>query len=279
MSVRKSRQDRKAWIAMINNGDGDTSMKTKKTLMTSRQPTLRSLGAIPSSWCASVALLISLAFWGAPESARAESPPLAVDLRVGTIGIGGDVDVGLGSHFTVRLGYSDFTYNRDVNSSDVNYSGSLKLGGFSGLVDWNLFGGGFHISAGAMVNPLKIDVAGIPAADGSFTINNDTYTAGQVASLGGSLKIGNSVAPYIGLGWGNPVGSNGHWHVLFDVGALYGGTPKTSLQAGCGPAAPAGSAICAQLQTDVQAEDAKLQNNVSLVTWYPVINLGVSYRF
>ncbi len=125
----------------------------------------------------------------------------------------------------------------------------------------------------------KLDVTGQPAGNGVYTINGNSYTASDVGSISGRLKIGSSVSPYVGLGWGNPVGANGHWHFLADIGAIYGGTPNVSLTATCGTAAPPGSAECRQLQGDVQTEKAKLQSDVTIIKWYPVVDLGLAYRF
>jgi hypothetical protein len=215
----------------------------------------------------------------AASYANADTPSMAVDLRAGTTGIGLDYDIAMGERFSARIGYSGFDYNRSVDSSDLTYDGRFKLSMASGLVDWYVFDGGFRLSAGVVGNSTKVDVTGQPAAGGTYTINGNTYTSSQVGTLTGQLKFGLAVSPYVGLGWGNPVGTSHHWHFLVDVGAIYGGTPRVSLVGSCGPAAPSGSPICAQLQSDVAAEEDKLESNVTLVKWYPVLNLGVAYRF
>lgn len=203
---------------------------------------------------------------------------VALALRAGTTGYGADVDVGLLSNLSARVGYSGFKYNHTINNTNVTYAGQLKISDFSGLLDWYPFHGGFRLTAGGVGGGLKVDVTGQPTA-GTYTIGGNTYTSAQVGSLSGQLKFGNSLSPYVGLGWGNPVGTNHRLHFLFDVGAIYGGTPKVSLNANCGAAAPAGTPLCTQLQSDVQIERQKLQNNVNIVKWYPVVTLGLSYRF
>ncbi|MGH7225973.1 MAG: hypothetical protein ACRELF_22370 [Gemmataceae bacterium] len=209
----------------------------------------------------------------------AATPDMAVALRAGTTGIGLDYDIALGQRFSARIGYSGFNYKYMVDTTDVNYGGTFKLSMLSGLADWYAFNGGFHLTVGVVGNGTTIDLAGRPSAGGSYTINDHVYSSGEVGSLAGRLKFGNSVSPYVGLGWGNPVGAGHHLHVLLDVGAIYGGTPHASLAAQCGPATPSGSSTCAQLQSDVQAEAHRLQNDVTIVKWYPVVDLGLAYRF
>ena len=186
---------------------------------------------------AAAALIIALA--AAPQ-ARAVSPGMGITVQAGTTGIGLGYDVALSPRFTARIGYSGFNDDHSVNTSDVDYSGTLKLSMVTGIVDWYAFGGGFHLSAGVVGNGTRLDVRGQPAAGGSYTINGHSYTGGDVGALTGRLKFGNAVSPYVGLGWGNPVGLKHHLHFLVDIGAIYGGTPDVALDAVCGPAAPAG---------------------------------------
>jgi len=233
--------------------------------------------AIPTKTVAGTIAFVLLSASIAPVAA-ADVPAMAVAVRAGTTGIGLDYNIALGQSFSARVGYSGLNYNHSVSTSDVDYDGTLKLSMLSGLLDWYPFHGGFHLTVGAVGNGTKLDVTGTPAAGGSYTINGNTYTSSDVGSLSGQLKFGNSVAPYVGLGWGNPVGHS-HLHFLVDIGAIYGGTPSVSLTAHCGPAIPTGSPECTQLQSDVQAERLKLQNDVTIIKWYPVFNLGLAYRF
>ena len=223
-----------------------------------------------------VALCVAIA--GSVASAQAAGPEVALALRAGTPGIGGDLDVSLMDRWlNARVGYSAFDYNRDVNSSDATYHGKLKLSMGTGVLDWYVFGGGFHLTAGVVANQTKVDVTGVPSA-GVITVNNTQYTSAQLGSVSGQMKFGHSTEPYVGLGWGNPVGTNHRVHFLFDLGAIYGGTPNVTLTAQCGPAAPQGSQLCNQAQADVLAEQQKLANNASLIKWYPIVNFGVAVR-
>jgi predicted nucleic acid-binding Zn ribbon protein len=116
-------------------------------------------------------------------------------------------------------------------------------------------------------------------SQGSYTINGTTYSSSQLGSLSGRLKFGNSVSPYLGFGWGNPAGESGRVHFLFDVGAIYGGTPTVALSAQCGPAAPPGSALCSEIQSNVASEEQKLVSKADILRWYPMVSLGIAVRF
>jgi hypothetical protein len=204
---------------------------------------------------------------------------VGMGLRAGTLGFGADVDIGMNDKLSLRFAYNFLDYDRTIEDTDVTYDGKLKISSFSGFLDWHVFGGGFRLSLGAVGSGPKFEVDGTPAPGEAVEINGTLYDRTELGSLNGEIKIGNSVAPYIGLGYGNVVSEKHRITFLFDVGAIYGGTPEVNLSATCGPAISANPAACAQLQRDVQVEINELKNDASAVEWYPVISLGIGIRF
>jgi hypothetical protein len=211
------------------------------------------------------------------------APPLAyaldvgVGLRAGTLGVGGDVDFGVNRFLAARIGFSGFSINRTVDTSDATYAGKLKLSIPSAMLDVFPFANGFRFTGGVVVTGPKIDAVGRPTSQGVYTLNGNQYSSSDLTSLTGEFKFNNSVAPYVGLGYGNVAAPGNHFTFLFDLGAIYGGKPDISLNAACSPSVP--SSVCQQLATDVDAEKLKLQSDVSILKWYPVVSLGLGYRF
>ncbi len=201
----------------------------------------------------------------------------AVGVTVGTTGLGANVNIPVLPILGVRIGYSGFTYHHDIDQTEVEYAGRLHFSEASGLLDWYVLAGSFHVTAGVYGGDTRVDVNGRPT-DGTYTINGTTYNAAQVGSLSGRLKFGNSVQPYLGLGWGNPF-RGGPLTFTVDLGAIYGGTPSVSLSAQCGVAAPPGSPACTQVQNSLAGERAQLASDVTVAKWYPVLNLGLAFRF
>ncbi len=98
--------------------------------------------------------------------------------------------------------FSYLNFDHTLDDTDVRYDGKLKINNASLLFDWYVTGGNFHLTASATNGGLKLEAVGRPSG-GTYELNGTTYTAAQVGSIGGRLKFGNSVAPYLGVGCGN----------------------------------------------------------------------------
>lgn len=205
---------------------------------------------------------------------------VAVGVRAGTFGIGAEFDVGLTESITLRLGYNTFSYDDTVDDTDVTYDGTLKIGAASAIFDWHVFNGGFRLSAGAVQKGPKIDVAGKPNANSTFVIDGVSYNASQIGNATGTIKMGDSVAPYIGIGWGNTVDEEDRVTFLFDVGAIHTGSPKVDLNFTCNATlSSSGDPTCSQFNQRIAAEKADLEDSAKDYEWYPVITLGLAVRF
>lgn len=206
---------------------------------------------------------------------------MAVAVRAGSFGYGADFDVGMTKTLNLRLGYNTFTYSRTVDDTEVTYDGKLKIGAASALLDWHVFDGGFRLSLGAVQKGPKVDVTGKPAVNGKFVIDGVTYDAAQIGNATGTIKMGDSVAPYIGIGWGNTVDASDRVTFLLDIGAISTGAPKADLNFTCNTVAASlsGDPTCSQFNARIAAEKADLEESAKDYKWYPVVSLGLAVRF
>ena len=216
------------------------------------------------------AFLAVAAALGAASGAQAAG----VGARAGTTGLGADVGFSLVPTLSARLGYSGLSYSRTVDVTDVEYDGRLRLSNLNLLLDFSPLPGTFRITGGLIFNDNKVDVTGRPTG-GTFTLNGNVYPAAAIGSLSGTVKSGNSAAPYLGIGYGNVAGLGVNFY--FDLGVMFQGTTSASLAATCGAAVPA--SVCSQVQRDVAAEQARLQDQISGFKYYPVANIGVTIGF
>jgi hypothetical protein len=88
------------------------------------------------------------------------------------------------------------------------------------------------------------------------------------------------IAPYAGLGFGRAPGSGSGLGVTLDLGVLFQGKGDVTLT----PRIPAGSPLNDPVarqafQILVDREERDLQDDVNDYDMYPVVSLGISYRF
>ena len=198
-------------------------------------------------------------------------PGVDVGLSAGTLGAGPQIGWSIvPDRFDARVNIGYLSRSYDTTSDNVAYSGNLKLQNVGLLGDWHPWAGAFRLTGGLFYNGNKFDLTAQPAGGGTYTFNGNTYTAAQVGSASASVSF-NSIAPYLGLGWGDG-GTGAGLHFSSDIGVMYQGTPKASITA----TNPTGNA---QLASDVQAAQAKLQSDLNSFRFYPVVQLGLVYRF
>jgi hypothetical protein len=205
----------------------------------------------------------------------AHADDLGVSVKGGTLGFGVDVSKSFSDSLGARIGLNGYNYSTTKAESGVDYDFKLKLGSVSLLADWYPFQGTFRTSAGLFYNNNKASLNAKPSS-GTYTINNVSYTAAEVGSLNGEMTF-NKAAPYIGIGWGNPVAKEKTWGFVADIGVLFQGSPKFALDVTCGAAVDA--ATCTQLKADAAAERTQAESDLKSFSWYPVVSIGVSYKF
>ena len=223
---------------------------------------------VPSSCCrhALVAAALSMATtcaWGQ-----------AVAVKGGTYGVGVELEYGLGSRFGARLQLDGGTISHSLNKTSVDYDGHFRFKNALALADWHPFAGSWRMSAGFVYNDNRIDLTAKPT-NGSFTINGNTYPAASVGSLHGTLDF-NKVSPYLGTGWGISPSGKGFFGSV-DLGVIWQ-PQNVSLTGVCG-APILSTPACNQLQIDVAAEQASLQEQTDAFRWWPLLQLGFGWRF
>jgi hypothetical protein len=210
-------------------------------------------------------------------SAIADGPMFseyAVTAKVSTLGLGVEVTTNVLEHVNLRFGANTFQYGTNVNDTDVDYDADLKLLTVGLFADYYPFASvGFRLTGGIMYNDNSLDMSGRPKAGGTYTFNDIEYSSDKIGRVDGSIEF-NTFAPYLGIGWGNAVGSSG-WHFAADLGVMFQGSPKSSITA----TTTLIGAEKAALENDILQEQNNLNNDLSGYEYYPVVSLGLSYRF
>jgi hypothetical protein len=213
---------------------------------------------------------------------------VGVGVKVSTLGVGAEVATPVLRRVNFRAGFNILGYSTDFSKDGVPYDGHLNFKTVEGHIDFFPFGGKFHVGPGFLAyldDPIKA-TAFVPGGQ-SFTLGGVVFYSDTAVPTSGTGKIDfNQAAPMLTVGWGNlaPRRHDKHFSFPVELGVAFQGAPKTTLNlagnvctspgANCSPAATNPT-----VQTQVIAEQNKINNSVSFFQAYPIISLGFGYKF
>lgn len=186
--------------------------------------------------------------------------------KAGTLGVGPELATKLATDINVRVGFNTFDLDFDDEEiDDVDYDLGIDLSSLSAIVDWHIFDDPFRISGGfiSMHNEINLDAT----PNKNVEIGYTTYTPAQIGTLNGSLDI-DGLSPYVGIGWGNPFAGKRRWGFTLDMGLAFTDSPDVKLTS---------SGIVTS--ADLEKERRDIEDDFDSLKVYPVISLGLFFRF
>jgi hypothetical protein len=188
----------------------------------------------------------------------------ALTAKASTLGLGADLNLSLSDSMAARFGFNSGSYY-SATSNITGYDADVLLQTINAMVDWYPFEGSFRTSGGLFYNNNKATFTAIPGPSG-IIIGGST-----LSSLESTVTF-NAVAPYLGIGWGNPVAKDKGWGLTTDIGVLFQGTPNVDLVGTC-------VLNCTNFPNDLAAEQARLEDEVKNFKYWPVLSIGITYQW
>lgn len=199
---------------------------------------------------------------------------VGITAKAGTLGLGADLTVGLGEKVNARAGINALSYEFDVGGGDDDSESSeeiqseLDWQSIMAVLDWHPWGGGFRLSAGVVFNNNEVLLSA--DVNESIEIGDREYT---VSDLTGKVTF-DDVVGYVGIGCGNAVSENGHWHFAWDLGVMFQGVPEVTIEA-----TASDPALQNMLNADIEQETGDWEDDLEAFDMFPVLSFGVSYKF
>lgn len=221
-----------------------------------------------------------------PSLGHAYEPNLGVAARVSTLGLSLEMTTGITETFNLRAGVNQYDYDYDPepeedSDNELTYNGSLDLSSLAAYADWHPWGGAFRLSAGVVFNGNEIG-ASARCEQASCEVGDQSFDADDIGTIIALIDF-DSIAPYTGLGWGNAVAADTGFGFQFDIGVMFQGSPGVSLnsEGSCqGSLGNNPTADCQQeLDEALAEEEQEIQQDADDFDLYPVISLGVRYKF
>jgi hypothetical protein len=209
---------------------------------------------------------------------------------ISPLGLGVGAATTITSSTNLRLSGNFFTYSLNESIDGVAFTGNANFHSVQGSIDWFPWHGRFHVSPGVLFyNQNQVSAVGsVPAGD-SFTLNDTTYYSGSTDPVHGNGTVNfRKTAPMLTVGWGNwiPRRREKHLSFPFEVGFAYTGDPRIKLNlAGVVCDAPSDNVDCRAIDSDptvqqnINEQIKKVQNDLNVIRFYPIISGGVTYKF
>lgn len=203
-----------------------------------------------------------------PVQEEGSAGGLGLTAKLGTLGAGLEATVGGNDYLGFRLGFNMMNAGKTIEQDEGTLNADLEWLSYGGLIDWHLFGGGFRVTGGALINKNKFKLNADLTE--SVTLDGQEY---YLSDLKGQVTF-SEFAPYFGIGYGNAVGADGRWHFACDFGVMFQGEPQVEASA-----TASDPALQSAVDEALDREVTKIQEDASSFKYYPVISVGVSYRF
>lgn len=190
-------------------------------------------------------------------SSASLASPFGYQLGLGTRGVYGSFSIKENTNFSTNLEISGLDIDPDFQSGGENYHLKLSLLSYSIAQDWHPFNNGFFLSTGILFNGNTYNLQ--PSSS-----NTGNYSFATPASV----KY-NKINPFIGMGYNIPFTRNNDWQLNLFAGAAYQGNANVNVSMGTDRYA----------EQSYMAEKENLQKSFDNLTWYPLVQAGISYSY
>lgn len=212
------------------------------------------------------------------------------DLHVGIGGVGFDVASPLSRKFNFRSGADFFSYAASFQEQGADITANLRLRSGHASLDWFPFGGRFRLSPLLVYgnNNQMMATALVPSGS-TITLNGQDYISSYTNPLHGSGSVDfRKISPGFSLGFGDILPrKKGHFTIPIEAGFYYVGQPGLKVAftgSACDPTQPA-SIGCESVDSDagfqqnLAAFTARNNHNLSYASFFPILTMGLGYRF
>ncbi|MGU7768846.1 hypothetical protein ACV229_01505 [Burkholderia sp. MR1-5-21] len=194
-------------------------------------------------------------------------------LQGGTQGAGIGAAVSFNSVLGAHADFNAIDFSHDFSFGGNRYKDDVKLrqgGLYADVFPWH--GSGFRVTAGLRFNDDEITGVSEPT-NGTYSFGGHKFPATPSMYATAQARYP-TVMPYFGIGYGHRPASKGFGFIA-DLGVAYG-IPDCSYTLSPALAAKAGPV---KSQILIESGLDQLRNTMSRYRWYPVLQIGISYRF
>jgi len=230
--------------------------------------------------------LIGIVMGMALMSSNANALDIGVGVKAGTLGAGVDLSVALTQTINARIGLTSVQIDSEQETlsvgdpgleEDMNATLDADYGASGLLLDWYVFDGTFHVTAGMVKNNGAVDISGTLQTGVTYTVGGQDFNSTDInGNIGGNVSLGDSYQPYLGIGWGRKADDDPGFSLSVELGvALL--DPQAQLQA----SVITGGNFNNQAELDAMLRDAEdnFESELDEFELFPVFSIGFNYAF
>lgn len=200
-------------------------------------------------------------------AARADND-FGIGLKAGTLGIGLEASWQPLPYLDIRLGGNTFEFDDNGIQGGIPYDATFTLESFYATGNLHFPVSPMRVTAGIYSNGNELLMINDDGAD--LNIGGITFPGAGIGTLTSVTSFGSS-SPYFGIGFDFTLA--GKLGLNLDFGLLWQGEPEVTLEAN-------GSLAQDPLfQAALEAERLQLEDEMSDFKAWPVVSLGIVYRF
>lgn len=192
----------------------------------------------------------------------------AIGLNFGTTGIGLEFARNFHKHLNAKVRFSTFSYNYDGISikegeRELEGEADLNSSNLDLIVEYLPFNeSSFHLDFG-LAYFFDLSSSGVGRYKGEITYGEIVLTGDDIGEVTYDIEW-NSLAPYMGIGFGRSIPKNRIGFGM-DLGAYYVGSPDVNI-------------VGTNLLTGNSEEEPVLEDNLKNYSWWPFVNFKLSYK-
>ncbi|HRH20658.1 MAG TPA: hypothetical protein PLE81_08480 [Brevundimonas sp.] len=200
-----------------------------------------------------------------------EPTRFAMGAGIGTTGLYIEGQFRVTSYISLRATYEKLDVEREQGVDDITYGGQLDSGVLGGFVQIHPAESSFFVSGGALFGERSVALSAQPSAP--VSIGNQTFTPTQIGRLQGEADLGDR-AVAVSTGWDSTFGRvrGLGWRVA--AGVAVGPSPEIHMNS-------VGGTLSSDpiLQSQLRIEEGRIEDEAQDYRIYPVVQVGLTWRF
>lgn len=226
---------------------------------------------------------------------KAYSIDFGVGFKAGSTGHGLDLSLAIAKTVNIRASLTSLTIDDFEETFELNENGNraefvanagLGLATTALLIDWYVFDGTFHLTAGMIKNDTVLNFDGI-FTNQQVTFDGEDYSVARDfldPSIRGSISFGDSFGPYVGIGWGRKASNDPGLSFTVEMGVMLL-SPSINLTA---PQLRLNNSETTFLYTQANQDDLnavvnnaepEINEELAIFELWPVLTIGLNYAF